>query len=330
MGSIGEEGRMKFSKSIFCRIIFIALLIIIGTATFSQHTTGQKGLEPGGLVAQKTTDPCAELLRTSGNCDYYGGGSILCISDEPEFTSLIKASLEDRRFFPEENGRPTEVQTARVETLRKYMPTLLKGLQSENGCIQRSAIYHIRITKDPIAIEPLFGFLVEHSWRHPVGCYALSALAHVYKDQRVVPYLVEVISQREWSPCREGILDACNTFPYDHRILQALIDRYETQGGQDSLLQDVVTVAEKGADKKEMTAFFKRNAAKYDFGSRVCTLARMVASPETFDDIAAIYKKYYFDRKKARETKELYNILEGIGGKQFQKFLKQPLRQPGS
>lgn len=329
-----------------CFILLAGLLASLGIAVAAQIATGQKGMRMGGNIEPLPPEafPCAKLSLlkpeqiSNGNCFFGNRGLILCVSDDPKFTSLIKASFNDPEFFCWDTvrHRQSEAQKETANRLKECLPILLRALESKNGCIQKEAIQYLGISQDKRAVGPLLRILENYPKNAMIWSEALLVLAKNFQEPAVIPYFIEVskdLDNEEYSSYAGVIMDSCTYLPPDKRIFEQMTAYYEKEDrkvGSAIVIQTLAELARKGNFKDELTVFFKRNAHKYDFDYSVVLLARIVASPDTFDDLASIYERDLYDRERYAECRELLSILEKIGGEQFLSFSRRQLQQSSS
>ncbi len=244
-------------------------------------------------------------------------GFILYLSNDPGFVALIKEDLKP--FSPIDDQTPAE-QRAWVERLKNYVPLLLKGLRSSNGCIQHEAIWYLARTEDPRAVEPLFGLFKKYSLNSKVGIDAFEVLTSVYLDPRTIPYVVKMIEKAPVGPILNIALTAAGGRLRDERLWHALVQRFEKPPPQPyaNIIRVTANQAEAVHDKQEVVTFFRHNASRDGFNSSAAVFTGMIASPDTFDDIAAYYHAHC--KNNNGDCLRIATQLTNIGGPKVAPF----------
>ena len=116
----------------------------------------------------------------NGNCSIGSRGFILQLSSDPGFVALVKEDLKP--WSPVHERTPSQ-EKLWLRRMRAYVPLLLKGLKSKNGCIQLEAISYLARLKDPRAVEPFYQLIQKYPLETGVARAALSDLADIYNDR---------------------------------------------------------------------------------------------------------------------------------------------------
>lgn len=316
--------------------LFCLALIISGSSIRGQ-AAAQKGGNPGGrtppgpVAAPEPFFPDGTSIypqeaMSSGRCQVGARGFILALSDDPAFMALVQEDLAP--WNPNhERGIADEQSWAR--RMKSFVPLLLKGLDSENGCIQLEAIRYLEKTGDERAVEPLCR-LVQ---RYPLDCEAamaaLQALAVTYQDKRAVPLLERALAERDYpDPLVDALLDTTQRGLIDVRLLRAVMARMDRSPRS---LADLLTFqalsrqAGDGTHKPEVIAFFKRHLRQPEFGAPGTGVARLIASEETFEDIRSFYTIHC--PGKTTDCGTLLGILQNIGGPKYYAFARQRVEE---
>ncbi len=280
---------------------------------------------PPPLSPPPGVPPYAPGVMSNGRCMASGRGYIANLSDDPTFRALIQEDIQPWNPYHE---RGIAEEKAWAQRMKAFVPLLLKGLQSENGCIQLEAVSYLAKLKDPRAIEPFYELIQKYPLETEVASEALKSLAEVYNDSRVIPYLVDIVNKAPEGPVLNIALDAASRENKDEKLWRALVRRYERtpdSSGTQILLQAIANQAEAVRDKQEVLAFFRRDAARPGFDYRASAFARIIASPDTFEDLAAYYNAHCKDSNG--DCGGIAGTLINIGGPKLRPFWLQEMRE---
>ncbi len=291
---------MRASGFISVRCVLVAVVMGTGALTpwaqagqFRGRPTGPQGTpRVPPLVPPRGVPPYPPGAMSNGNCLVGDRGFILYLSDDPEFRALVEQDLPPN--LPVGTLPPAQ-EKRWIERMKAFVPLLLRGLQSENGCIQRESIYYLAKTKDPRAVQPLFELLRRYSPDSQVAIDSLHVLALIYLDRAAIPYMVRIIDGTDRGMPYQMVLDAASGRLVDERLWRALVDRFERSGAEvhnGVLIQAIAVQAASVRDKREVVRFFRRNASRSDFQGRAAQLAAIIAAPDTLEDILNFYKAH--------------------------------------
>lgn len=304
----------------------LLLALLAESAAWGQQAA-QKGGRPTGPVsispisAEELAMYAPETI-THGRCMVSTRGFILQLSDDPLFKALIQEEFSP--YGPFRQRKPEE-ERSWTERMRQYVPTLLRGLQSENGCIQQECIHCLERIKDPRAVEPLWRLLQIYPLETEVGVSALQTLAITYQEKRVVPILTQAIKERQTlDPVLYSVWDCVERGVVDPRLADATLDRLEMSPAEltsMSAFQALSRQASGGTHQRQIAAFFKRHLSQPQFAENGSSVATLIASEDTFEDIRAFYSHYCPGEKT--DCARVYGLMYNIGGDKFLEFSRQ-------
>ena len=318
----------ELAKPLALRFALSCVFMLAGVALSSQQGQ-QKGVDASGRVfwppvpvpgvkrSEITAVPRDAMV--GGNCRVGGRGYSLLLSQDPAFQAVIGDDLRSEYVV---GGFTPEQRKAWLERIKRFVPIFLKGLESDNPCVQLDSMSYLGLIQDPGAVEPLLKFIEEYPADSEVVISAMRHLAITYREKRVVPFMVGVIEQgRLGTDLFNRTIQACVDGLRDERLFEALLHLFE--GSKDHLydkgvLSALYHQADDGRHKQQMTDLYRRHIGDPAFASSALALAPLIASPETFDEIAALYEHVCQDH--TANCWGLYDVLRQIGGPKFLAF----------
>ena len=277
---------------------------------------------PGVKRSEITPVPRGAMLN--GNCRLPARGFSLLLSQDPAFQSVIGDELRSEYVV---GGFTPEQRTAWLQRLRGFVPIFLEGLESDNPCVQLDCITHLGLMAEPSAVEPLLRLLEKYPPDTEVAIAAMQFLASNYKEPSIVPRMVAVIQQGGFgTDLFIRTIRACQGSFKDERLFQALLRLFEDSKDHPcdkAVFSALYNQADDGHHKKEMTDLYRRHIADPAFASLAPAVARLMASPETFDEIASLYENGCKDQMG--NCWGLYDILREIGGPKFVAFSRRQI-----
>lgn len=284
-----------------CRVALCVFLSLSGAVGFAvQIPAQQKGGSPAGAAPPAAPIPAGVATpggepplppgyNRGGRCTGWPGGDILGLSKDPLFREFVENERASRR--PSGDGIPP-LMPGWAEKMRPFVPLLLEGLRSEDGCVQLQAIRYLAKVEDDRAAGPLLELVRQYPAATDVGQEALRTLARVFRDKRVVPDLVVLIEREPIGPTLAMAEDAANGPLKDERLWRALVRRFErtgSGGGGWSLVQAIINQTESVGDRGEVEAFIQRTLANPAFSEEAARIASAIGASDTFDEIARYY-----------------------------------------
>ena len=323
-------------KGVLLRISFLAFFALVISVAGACQQGQQKGLQAGGTVAHPPVHvpnlrpgelpPYPPGAMSDGHCQVGSRGFILELSDNPAFRALVQEDLAP--WTPQHERTPAD-EKAWIERMKGFVPLLLKGLESENGCIQLEAVSYLAKLEDPRAVEPLYRLVQKYPLDAEVACEAVRSLAVVYNDRRTIPHLVSMIEKAPSGPVFYTALDAASRTLKDERLWHALANRFENTKcspvDYGYILQAAANQEEAVANKQEVTAFFRRNISRPGVEAQAVGFAVKTSSPDAFDELAAYYRSHCQDNNG--DCWGTACALIRLGGPKLRPFWLQEMRE---